>query len=124
MSERQHRQMTGDVAWMIRQSGLRATILRPEAADEDSFFGSHETAEVEIGTIPIEMKVLSPKDLAEIGADAAASVLPDSSVQEQDILIIDDIRYRVTELKAQNCFGAITHIELHLELEKREVNDG
>jgi len=57
-------------------------------------------------------------------ADAAASVLPDSSVQEQDILIIDVIRYRVTEVKPQNCFGAITHIDLHLELEKCEVNDG
>jgi len=121
MSERQRQQITGDVAWMIRQSGLRATILRPEASDEDSFFGSHETAELEIGTIAIEMKALKPKDLAEIGADAAASVLPDSAVQEQDILIIDGIRYRLTEVKPRNCFGAITHIDLHLELEKREA---
>ena len=121
MSLRQRQQLTGDVAWMIRQSGRTATILRPQNAGQDSFFGSHETAEVEIGAIPIEIKALSPKDLAEIGADAAASVLPDSGVQEQDILMIDAIRYRLTELKAQNCFGAITHIDLHLELEKMEA---
>ncbi len=123
MSERLKRRMTGDVAWLIRRSGRSATILRPQVAGEDSFYGSHEPTEVEIGTVPIEMKMLSPRDLAEIGADAAASVLPDSDVREQDILEVDGVRYRICEIKPQNCFGAITHLDLHLELEKREVSD-
>jgi hypothetical protein len=123
MSERLKRRMTGDVAWLIRQSDRSATLLRPQVAGEDSFYGAHEPVEDEIGTVPIEMKALSPRDLAEIGADAAASVLPDSDVREQDILEVDGVRYRVSEVKPQNCFGALTHLDLHLELEKRGVSD-
>ena len=123
MNLRRRRQMLGDVAWMIRRSGQQATILRPRIAGEGSFFGSHESHEEGIAEIPVEMKVLPPKDLAEIGADAAASVLPDSGVLESDILEIDGIRYRVTEVKPQNVFGALTHLDLHLELEKREASD-
>ncbi len=121
MKDRQRRQMNDDVAWLIRQSGVSARVFRPER--EDSFFGSHEIRETEIADIPIDIKALSPKDLAEIGADAAASVLPDSGVLESDILEIDGLRYRVTEVKPQNSFGACTHLDLHLELEKREAND-
>jgi len=83
MNERQRRQAADDVAWLIRQSGVEARIFRPQLAGEDSFFGSRESSEIEIGTIPIEVKHLPPSDLAEIGADAVASVLPDSGVLEQ-----------------------------------------
>jgi len=124
MNERQRRQAAEDVAWMIRQSGQTATIFRPQVAGEDSFFGPREASEIEIGSIPVEVKDLAPKDLAEIGADAVASVLPDSGVQEQDFLRIGAIRYRVTEVKPQNLFGKITHLDLHLELEKREAAHG
>ncbi len=124
MNERQRRQAAGDVAWMIRQSGQTATILRPQVTDEDSFFGPREAAEAEIGSIPVEVKNLAPKDLAEIGADAVASVLPDCGVLEQDFLRIGATRYRVTEVKPQNLFGQITHLDLHLELEKREAAHG
>jgi len=124
MNERQRRQAAGDVAWMIRQSGQTAVIFRPQAAGEGSFFGPREAAEAEIGTIPVEVKDLPPADLAEIGADAVASVLPDSGVLEQDFLKIGATRYRVTEVKPQNLFGKITHFDLHLELEKREAAHG
>ncbi len=124
MKDRQRRQMNGDVAWLIRQSDISARVFRSDREGEDYFFGSHEPAEVEIAVIPIEIKALSPKDLAEIGADAAASVLPDSGVLESDILDIDGVRYRVSEVKPQNCFGALTHLDLHLELEKREAAHG
>jgi len=124
MNERQRRQAAGDVAWMIRQSGQTATIFRPQVAGEGSFFGPREAVEAEIGTIPVEVKDLPPADLAEIGADAVASVLPDSGVQEQDFLKIGAVRYRVTEVKPQNLFGKITHLDLHLELEKREAAHG
>lgn len=123
MKDRQRRQMNRDIAWLIRQSGVSARVFRTQREGEDSFFGSHESAEVEVAVVPIEIKALSPKDLAEIGADAVASVLPNSGVQEQDILDVDGVRYRVTEVKPQNCFGAITHFDLHLELEKREVGN-
>jgi len=108
---------------MIRKSGLTATVTRPVKGGEGSFFGPHATSETVVGSIPIEMKDLQPKDLAEIGADAVASVLPDSGIEEQDFVEVQGIRYRATNVKPQNLFGEVTHLYLHLELEKREVSD-
>jgi len=124
MNDRQRHQAQTDVEWLIRQSGRTAMLSRPGMAGEGSFFGTREPTETEIGVVPIEMKELPPADLTEIGADAVASVLPDSGVQEQDFLKINTTRYRVTEVKPQNLFGAITHLDLHLELEKREATNG
>ena len=118
--ERQTGQAARDVAWMISKSGLTATVTRPMVSGEDSFYGPHENSGTVIGNVPIEMRDLPPEDLAEIGADAVASVLPDSGVEEQDMLEVDGIRYRVTQTKPQNLFGEVTHLELHLELEKRD----
>ena len=122
--QRQQRQMGQDVAWLIRQSGQTALLLRPQVAGTDSFYGPHDAAETELGMIFIEMTMLSPTDLAEIGADAAASVLPDAGVQEQDILYIGGTRYRVTEVTPHTCFGVVTHCDLHLEREHREADHG
>ncbi len=124
MNDRQRRQAAADVAWMIRQSGQIATIFRPQVSEVDSFFGPREASEIEIGSIPVEVKDLAPKDLAELGADAVASVLPECRVLEQDFLMIGTKRYRVTEIKPQNLFGVVTHLDLHLELEKREAAHG
>lgn len=121
MNTRQRRQAAGDVAWLIRQSGRTATLIRPQTAAGDSFFGPRETGENDLGGIPVEVKDLSPADLTEIGADAVASVLPESGVQEQDFLVFGGQRYRVTEVKPQNLFGVVTHLDLHLEHEKREA---
>lgn len=124
MIEKQRRQAKRDVEWMIRKSGLTATVTRPVKAGEGSFFGSHAESETVIGSVPIEMKDLPPKDLAEIGADAVASVLFDSEIREQDFAEVNEARYRITNVKPQNLFGVITHLDLHLELEKLEVGDG
>ena len=122
--QRQQRQMGQDVAWLIRQSGQTAILLHPQVAGTDSFYGPHDAAETEVGVVPIEMTMLSPKDLAEIGADAVASVLPESGVQEQDMLDIGGTRYRVTEVMPYTCFGVVTHCDLHLEREHREADHG
>ena len=108
-----------EVRWLILQSGVTGIVTRPQAAGEGTFYGPAETAEEEIGSVPIEMQDLSPKDLTEIGADAVAHVLPDSGVREQDFLAIGKTRYRVTEVKPHNFFGMVTHLELHLERERR-----
>ena len=123
MIERQRQQAKRDVEWMIRKSGLTATVTRPSIASEGSFFGSHAASETVVASIPIEIKDLPPKDLAEIGADAVASVLPDCGIEEQDFVEVQDIRYRATNVKPQNLFGEVTHLDLHLELEKREAGD-
>ena len=120
MIERQRRQARKDVEWMIRKSGLTATVTKPTVSGEDSFYGPHESSETIIGNVPIEIRDLPPEDLSEIGADAVASVLPDSGVAEQDMLEVEGVRYRVTQTKPQNLFGAVTHLDLHLELEKRD----
>ena len=123
MIERQRRQAKRDVEWMIRKSGLTAKITRPAIEGEGTFFGPHGGSETVVASIPIEMKDLPPKDLAEIGADAVASVLPECGIEEQDFVEVKGIRYRVTEVKQQNLFGEVTHLDLHLELEKREASD-
>ena len=124
MIERQRQQAKRDVEWMIRKSGLTAQVTRRAIVGEGTFFGPHVGSETVVNSIPIEMKDLPPKDLSEIGADAVASVLPDCGIEEQDFVDVKGIRYRVTEIKEQNLFGEITHLDLHLELEKREVEDG
>ena len=108
-----------EVEWLIRQSGVTGTLSRPETSAGDSFYGPHEGSEAVQGEVHVEMQDLAPKDLTEIGADAVACVLPNSGVQEQDFLTIDETRYRVTEVKPHNFFGAVTHLELHLERERR-----
>ena len=120
MIERQRRQAKRDVEWMIRKSGLTANVTRPAIAGEGSFFGPHVASETVVASIPIELKDLAPKDLAEIGADAVASVLPDCGIEEQDLVDVKGIRYRATNVKPQDLFGEVTHFDLHLELEKRE----
>jgi len=108
-----------EVEWLIRQSGVTGTLIRPANSGEDSFYGPHEGSEAVQSEVNIEMQDLPPKDLTEIGADAVACVLPDSGVREQDFLAIGETRYRVTEVKPHNFFGAVTHLELHLERERR-----
>ena len=120
MKQGQLNHVQKEVRWIILQSKVTATLLRPEVAGEDSFYGANEENEMEIGTIPIEMQDLPPKDLSEIGADAVASVLHDSDVNEQDFLVIGSTRYRVTEVKPHNFFGVVTHFDLYLARERRD----
>jgi len=113
-------QAAKEVRWLIEQSGVTGQVTRPQAAGQGSFYGEAETSEPEVGTVPLEMQDLPPKDLTEIGADAVACVLPDAGVQEQDFLAIGETRYRVTAVKPHNFFGTVTHLDLHLTRERRD----
>ena len=116
---RQTEQAARDVAWLIRQAGTVARVTRPEQAEAGSFYGSHEASETPVGEVPIEMRDLPPKDLAELGADAVAAVLPDASIEENDFVQVDGVRYRISEVKPQRFFGTVTHVDLHLVRERR-----
>jgi len=120
MQPRYSNQAQKEVRWLIEQSGLTAVLTRPQSSSDTKFFGANETSETTIGTIAVEMKDLPPKDLTELGADAVAHVLADSGVQEEDFLAIDGTRYRATAVKPHNFFGAISHLELHMTLERRD----
>ena len=119
MLSRQTRQAAGDVAWLIRQADTTAHVTRPTPAGAGTFFGPHEAGETVVGDVPIEMNDLQPKDLAELGCDAVASVLPDAGVVENDFVAVSGLRYRVSEVKPQNLFGTVTHFDLHLVMERR-----
>ena len=116
---RQTEQAARDVAWLIRQTGTVARVTRPQAAGAGSFYGKHEVDEVLVGDVPIEMRDLPAKDLAELGCDAVAAVLPDAGIQENDFVEVADVRYRVSEVKPQRFFGTVTHVDLHLVRERR-----
>ena len=67
--------------------------------------------------MPIEFQQLSPDNLKQIGADGLCSMLTDSDVIEGDILVIEGIRYTVSDVKPVKCFGAVSHIQVKLERE-------
>lgn len=106
-----------DVAELIRASGETAEILRTAVSNADEFAGPHAPSEELLGTVPIEFQQLSPDDLKQIGADGQCSMLPDADVKEGDILIFNEMRYIVSDVKPVNCFGAVSHLVVKLERE-------
>ena len=124
MNDRQRAQAKRDVAWLVQLSGVNATVVRPGSVGRGSFFGRRDSNETTLGPIPLGIRSLPPETLAEIGADAVASVLPGADVREGDWLDVEgensSVRYRVTEVNPQNLFGAVTHVDLHLERERRD----
>ena len=106
-----------DSAELIQMSGETAEILRPSVSGSGDFAGPHEPSEESFGSVAIEFKQLSPEELKQVGADGVCSMLPDSDVSEEDILVYDDARYRVVDVKHENCFGAVTHLTVKLERE-------
>ena len=120
MNERHTHQASVEVRWLIERSGVSGRLTRPRRQNQGSFYGSAETSEEQVGSIPVEMQDLPPKDLTEIGADAVACTLPDSGVREQDFLSVGGTRYRVTAVKPHNFFGTVTHLDLHLTRERRD----
>jgi len=117
LTETEKQVMTADTAGLIRASGETAEILRPSVSGSDGFAGPHETAEVSLGTAPIEFRQLSPEELKQVGADGVGSLLPDADIAEGDIVVYGGDRYRVTDVKPENCFGAVTHLAIRLERE-------
>ena len=107
--------MSGDVGALIEEFSETAELIRPTISGAGSFAGSHEPEESSLGTIAIEFKQLSPEELKQIGADGVCSMPPDTDIQEGDILVYQNARYRVTDVKPENCFGAVTHLTVKLE---------
>jgi len=107
--------MSGDVSELIAAYSEIAEIIRPAVSGAGSFAGAYEPAESSLGVFPLEFKQLSPEELKQLGADGVCSLLPDTNIQEGDILVYQDNRYRVTEVKSENCFGAVTHLTVKLE---------
>ena len=115
VTEQDREAMAADVSSLIATFTETAEIIRPTLAGAGSFAGSHESAESSLGTIPVEFKQLSAGELKQIGSDGVCSMPPDSGIVENDILVYQNNRYRVAELKRENCFGAITHLTAKLE---------
>ena len=109
--------ITLDTAELIRASGETADLLRPRVAGAGGFAGPHEPNEESLGSVPIEFQQLSPDELKQVGADGMCSMLPETDVSEGDILVYDEVRYRVTNVKPVNCFGAVSHLIVKLERE-------
>ena len=118
MLESHEKQMIGlDTAELIRASGETAELLRPTVASAGEFAGPHAPSEESHGVVPIEFQQLSPDELKQIGADGLCSMLPDSGVVEGDILVFNEVRYCVSDVKPVNCFGAVSHLVVKLERE-------
>ena len=112
--------MSLDVAELIRMSGQTAEIRRSEAVDSGGFAGPAESVENVVGIVPIEFQQLTPEDLKQIGADGVCSMLPDTDVLEGDVVLFGDVRFVVTDVRSENCFGAVTHLTVRLEREYRK----
>ena len=109
-----------DTAELIQASGETAEILRPSISGSGDFAGPHEPSEESLGSVVIEFKQLSPEELKQVGADGVCSMLPETDVSEGDILVYNDARYRVVDVKPENCFGAVTHLTVKLEREYQQ----
>ena len=121
MLESQEKQMiTLDTAELIRASDQTAELLRPTVAGAGGFVGPHEPNEELLGSVPIEFQQLSPEELKQIGADGICSMVPETDVSEGDLLVYEEVRYRVTDVKPVNCFGAVSHLIVKLEREYQE----
>ena len=106
-----------DTAELIRASGETGELLRPAVAGAGGFAGSYAPSEESLGSVPLEFQQLSPEELKQVGADGMCSLLPDAGVAEGDILVFNEVRYRVTDVKPVNCFGAVSHLVAKLERE-------
>ena len=104
-------------AELIRMSDEIAEILRTSVVGAGDFAGPHEPTEESLGSVSIEFKQLSPDELKQIGADGMCSMLPETDVAEGDILIYNNVRYCVSDIKPMNCFGAVSHLVVKLERE-------
>ena len=109
--------ITLDTAELIRMSGETARIIRPVVLDAGCFAGPHSEAENVIADVPIEYQQLSPSEQKQIGADGLCNLLPETDVRDGDLVIYSGVRFVVTDVRPENCFGAVTHLTVRLERE-------
>jgi len=120
ITESERRMMTSDIAELIRMSGQTAEIRRTETISAGAFAGPSGGEESHVAIVPIEFQHLSPEELKQIGADGICSLLPGADVHEGDVLVFGDVRFVVTDVRLENCFGAVTHSTVRLEREYRK----
>jgi len=120
LTECERGMMVMDSTELIRMSGETAEIRRVTVSGAGGFAGPHASGEESIATVPIEFHQLSPEELKQIGADGVCSMLPDTDVKEGDVVIYQGSRYVVTDIKRENCFGAVTHLTVKLEREYQQ----
>ena len=119
ITDTERQMMTLDIAELIRMSGKTAEIRRVETVNAGSFGGPSEGNETQVAVVPIEFQQLSPEELKLIGANGVCSMLPDGDVREGDLVVFGDVRYVVSDVRHENCFGAVTHLTVRLEREYR-----
>lgn len=98
-------------------SGELAKIFRPQLVGVGSFAGPHAETDNLIAEVPIEFRQLSPQERKQIGADGECSMLPEADIRDGDLVVIQDVRYVATDVRIENCFGAVTHKTVRLERE-------
>jgi len=117
LSEQDRNAMQTDVTEMIAEFCEAAEILRPSEAESDSFAGPHEPFEESLGMVPLEFSPSSPEDLKQKGSDGTADFPVEANIAEGDIILYQGNRYKVTNVKKENCFGAVTHLTASLKRE-------
>ena len=117
LNDREKAEISSSIGMMVEAFSETADIYRPVTSGSGSFSGSRETSENLVATIPIEFKQLSPEELSQIGADGMCSFQTGADVQEGDIVLYNGIRFKITDMKLENCFGASTHLTARLERE-------
>jgi len=113
--------MKSEISAVIMEYCETAEIFRPIIANSGSFVGPHEPVEELIGAVPLEFRQLSPEDLKQKGSDGTADFPADSNIAEGDVILYLGNRYKVTNVKKENCFGAVTHLTASLEREYQNV---
>jgi len=117
LSDREKEEISSSIGMMVEAFSETADIYRQVIAGNGSFSGGSETSENLVATVPLEFKQLSPEELSQIGADGMCSFQTGADVQEGDIVLYSGIRFKITDLKLENCFGAATHLTARLERE-------
>jgi|GEM_PF-637027 len=123
LTETDKASMQSEISEVITEFCETAEIFRPIVADAGSFAGPHEPSEEFLGAVPLEFKPHTPEDLKQKGADGTADFPANIDLAEGDIIFYQGHRYRVTDVKRSNCFGAVTHLTASLKREYQDVQN-
>ena len=115
--------LKNDIRKIIESTGDVIKILRPSKAGQNTFYGSKQTGLTVIADSVICEKIdLLPDNTVSKEHDLILHLPPETDIREDDLIEYKNSRYKVTDIVAHNCFGAITHIEIKTERDKRETN--
>ena len=115
--------LKNDIRKIIESTGDFLKILRPEKTGQNSFYGSKQTGLAVITDSVICEKIdLLPDNTVSKEHDLIVNIPPETDIKEDDLIEYKSTRYKVTDIVKHNCFGAITHLELKTERDKRETD--